>query len=50
MLNHGRDERTVGYADACNQSSPRRVPIDKCLRWRRFIIHRSLLCFMLLSP
>src|SRR5262250_1615861 len=49
MLNHGRDERTIGYADACNQSSLRRVPIDERLRSRNrllhvadpFIIHRS---------
>ena len=33
MLNHGRDKRTIGYADACNQSSLRRVPIDERLRW-----------------
>src|SRR5215467_8755357 len=50
MLNHGRDERTIGYTDACNQSSLRRVAIDERFRWRKrllhvadhsFIIHRS---------
>src|SRR4029077_11432908 len=34
MLNHGRDKRTIRYADACDQSSLRRVPIDERLRWR----------------
>src|SRR5215470_5664374 len=49
MLNHSGDERSIGYADTCNESSFRRVPIDERLRWRnrllrvadRFIIHRS---------
>src|SRR5260370_14632280 len=49
MLNHGCDERTIGYADARDQSSLRRVSIDKCLRWgnslllvhNRFTVHRS---------
>ena len=49
MLDHGGDERIIGYANACNQSSLRRDPIDERLRWRirlllvadRFIIRRS---------
>src|SRR6476620_3568515 len=38
MLNHGRDERTIGYADACNQSSLRRVPIDERPRWSNHLL------------
>src|SRR5262249_33202982 len=48
-LYHGRHERTIRYADTCNQSSLRRVAVDERFRWRnrllhvadRSIIHRS---------
>ena len=58
ILNHGRDERTIGYGYACNQSSLRRVPIDKRLRWcnrllfvaDRFSIHPSSPLLTLFLP
>src|SRR5260370_29746829 len=58
LLNHGRDKRTIGYADACNQSSLRRAPIDKRLRWcnrllfvaDRFTIHSGYPLLTLFLP
>src|SRR5215472_911411 len=52
MLNHSGDERSIGYADAYNQSSRRHVPIDEslCLRNRlllvadRFVVYRNPPC------
>ena len=49
MLNHSRDERSIRNADARDQSSLRRVPIDEHLCWLirlllvadRIIFHRS---------
>src|SRR5215813_13800564 len=39
MLNHRRDERTIGYTDTCDQSSLRRVAIDERFRWRNRLLH-----------
>src|SRR5215471_1436326 len=41
MLNHGRHERTIRYADTCDQSSLRGVAVDERFRWRNRLLHAA---------